>query len=330
MNFKLPARKKIALLPTPIEKPIHLGSQFPPHQIFVKRDDLTGCTLTGNKIRKLEFLAADYEKQGADVLITCGGVQSNHARATAILAAETGLKSHLVLRGSPDEGRGGNFFLKQLVGAKVTFITADEYRDQRNEIMAQIARDYAKQGQKAYIIPEGASNALGAMGYLHAVSEMLPQWEKLNLHFDLIVVPVGSGGTYSGLLLGKCLYQLDTDVIGFNVADTAEYFVNRIFEITQDVKRDYGLDAGIKKSDIHIIDGYVGIGYAKSRPEEIDLIQQIARENGLILDPVYTGKTMYGLLDQLKHGNLKEYKNILFIHTGGIWGIFPAEGLFRI
>jgi D-cysteine desulfhydrase len=328
MNFKLPARKKIALLPTPIEKPIHLGKQFPPHQIFIKRDDLTGCTLTGNKIRKLEFLAADYEKQGANVLITCGGVQSNHARATAVLAAETGLKSHLVLRGTPEEGRGGNFFLKHLVGARIIFITADEYRDQRNEIMAQIARDYAKQGQKAYIIPEGASNALGAMGYLHAVSEMLLQWQEMNLHFDLIVVPVGSGGTCAGLLLGKHLYQLDTDVIGFNVADTAEYFVNRIFEIIQDAKKDYGLDTGIKKSDIRIIDGYVGVGYAKSRPEEILLIQKLARENGLILDPVYTGKAMYGLLDQLKQGNLKEYKSILFIHTGGIWGIFPAEDLF--
>ncbi|MBN2088280.1 D-cysteine desulfhydrase family protein [candidate division KSB1 bacterium] len=328
MNFKLPARKKIALLPTPIEKPIHLGNQFPPHQIFIKRDDLTGCTLTGNKIRKLEFLAADYEKQGADVLITCGGVQSNHARATAVLAAETGLQSHLVLRGSPDEGRGGNFFLKQLVGAKVTFITADEYRDQRNEIMAQIARDYAQNDQKAYIIPEGASNALGAMGYLHAVSEMLLQWKEMNIHFDLIIVPVGSGGTYAGLLLGKHLYKLDIEVIGFNVADTSDYFVNRIFEITQDVKKDYGLDAGIKKTDIHIIDGYVGVGYAKSRPEEILLIQQIARENGLILDPVYTGKAMYGLLDQLNQGNLKAYQNILFIHTGGIWGIFPAENLF--
>ncbi len=328
MNFKLPARKKIALLPTPIKKPIHLGDQFSPHQIFIKRDDLTGCTLTGNKIRKLEFLAVDYEKQGADVLITCGGVQSNHARATAVLAAETGLKSHLVLRGSPEEGRGGNFFLKQLVGAKVTFITADEYRDQRNEIMEQIAHDYAKQGQKAYIIPEGASNALGAMGYLHAVSEMVQQWKELKVRFDLMVVPVGSGGTYAGLLLGKHLYKLDIEVIGFNVADTAEYFVNRIFEISQEVKRDYGLDAGIKKSDIHIIDGYVGIGYAKSRPEEIELIQRIARENGLILDPVYTGKAMYGLLEQLKQGNLKKYKNILFIHTGGIWGIFPAEDLF--
>lgn len=329
MNFKLPARKKIALLPTPIEKPVRLGEQFLPHQIFVKRDDLTGCTLTGNKIRKLEFLAADYEKQKADVLITCGGVQSNHARATAVLAAETGIKSHLVLRGTPEEARGGNFFLKRLVGADVTFITADEYRDQRNEIMAQIALDYAKKDQKAYIIPEGASNATGAMGYLHAVSEMLPQWKEMNLHFDLIIVPVGSGGTYAGLLLGKHLYHLDTDVIGINVADTAEYFVNRIFEIIQDVNKDYGLDAGIKKSDIHIVDGYVGIGYAKSRPEEIELIQQIAQENGLILDPVYTGKAMYGLIDQIKQGRLKQYKNILFIHTGGIWGIFPAEGLFK-
>lgn len=328
MDFQLPPRISAAQLPTPIEKPERLNRQFPGHTIYIKRDDLTGCALSGNKIRKLEFLAADALKRKADTLITCGGIQSNHARATAVLAAKLGLKAHLVLRGKPEESSGGNLFLNRIVGADFSYVTPEEYRDEILEIMQGIADDLKQRGKKAYIIPEGASNALGSMGYLHAVREMMTQWQHKQLKIDLIVTAVGSGGTYAGLLLGKFLHQLDCEIIGFNVCDDEDYFVNKIFGIIEDVKSEQGLDLGIKKADILIQDGYVGEGYAQSRPAEIALIQKIAQENGLFLDPVYTGKAMFGLFDQLQQGAFQKYENILFLHTGGIYGLFPKEDLF--
>jgi D-cysteine desulfhydrase len=328
MAFQLPPRISIAHLPTPIQKLKKLSHELGRHEIYVKRDDLTGAALSGNKIRKLEFVAADALAKGADTLITCGGIQSNHARATAIVAATLGLKVHLVLRGTPDASFGGNLFLDRLVGAEFTFITPEAYKNNL-EIMHRIARQLEQEGRQPYVVPEGASDALGSMGYLNAVHEMIDQCHEMKIEFEAIVCAVGSGGTHSGLLLGKFWHGLEGDILGVNVCDDASYFQNRIFGIIEDVKTQFKLDLGIKKSDIHLIDGYVGKGYALSRPEEITLIKHLARTEGCILDPVYTGKAMFGLLDQIKQGNFKNYQRILFLHSGGIYGLFPAEALFN-
>ncbi|MCI0513196.1 D-cysteine desulfhydrase family protein [candidate division KSB1 bacterium] len=328
MHFKIPPRVPLAQLPTPLQMPRGLNQRVSPHQLYVKRDDLTGCALSGNKVRKLEFIAAEFQAQHSDTVITCGGIQSNHARATAVVAATLGINSHLVLRGQPHESQGGNLFLDRLVGAQFTFITPDEYRDQRDAIMQRIAHELQQQGKHPYIIPEGASNALGAMGYLNAMQEMQEQWQAMGLKIDAIVTAVGSGGTYAGLLLGKFYHHLPCDIIGINVCDDAAYFRQRIFGLIQTVKTQFDLDLGIRPEDIQMLDGYVGIGYAQSRPEELALIHEIARTDGLILDPVYTGKAMYGLLDQLKQGKLANYQNILFLHSGGIFGLFPTASQF--
>jgi D-cysteine desulfhydrase len=291
-------------------------------EIFIKRDDLTGAPLSGNKVRKLDFVLSDAASRQADTLITCGGIQSNHARATAVLAAQLGMQSILVLRGSPQAVPQANLLLDKLVGAHIRYITPDEYR-RVLPLMEQIASEEAKyRGRKPYIIPEGASNALGSCGYIRAAQEIKDQQQALGVEFDAIVIPVGSGGTIAGLLMGKKLYGLRSDIIGICVCDTADYFTHKIFDIAAEARERFGNDFRIDREDIHILEDYVGAGYAKSMPQEIEVMLQVARTEGIILDPVYSGKAMNGLLSELRCDRLKEYKKILFIHTGGIFGWF--------
>lgn len=327
-QFEFPNRIRLANLPTPIEKLERISVQWGGPQIFVKRDDLTGIALSGNKIRKLEFVIAEARNQGADLLITCGGVQSNHARTTAIAAAKLGMACYLVLRGPSDSPLDGNLLLDQLVGARIKFISAEDYSKRVDEIMAELAFQLKRAGFHPYIIPEGASNELGCMGYVAAMAEITEQMATLNLKFDHIICATGSGGTQAGLILGKKLYALDCDVIGFNVCDDEAYFVRKIRHIaTMAIKR-FSLPISFSEIDIKIIDGYVGDGYALNRPEEIRFIIELARAEGLILDPVYTAKAFLGLKDQIEKGRFSSNEKILFIHTGGLFGLFPKRQLF--
>jgi len=318
----LPESFSFARIPTPITTLSRLSALFDGVEIFIKRDDLTGAPLSGNKVRKLDFVLADAASRQADTLITCGGTQSNHARATAVLAAQLGMQAILVLRGSPPEAPQANLLLDKLVGAHVRYITADEYR-RVLPLMEQIAAEEAKyRGRKPYIIPEGASNALGSCGYIKAVQEIKDQQQAMGVEFDAIVVPVGSGGTLAGLLMGKKLYRLKADVIGVCVCDSADYFTHKILDIAAEAKELFGDDFTIDREDIHILEDYVGAGYAKSIPREIEVMLQVARTEGIILDPVYSGKAMTGLVNELHSGRIQDYKKILFIHTGGIFGWF--------
>ncbi|MDZ7262604.1 MAG: D-cysteine desulfhydrase family protein [candidate division KSB1 bacterium] len=327
MKFEFPDSIKLAHIPTPIEKLDRLSRILEGPDIYIKRDDLTGITLTGNKVRKLEFVVAEALKQGADVLITCGGVQSNHAGATAVVAAKLGLRSYLVLRDTELTSLDGNLFLDRLMGAEVKFVTEKEY-EKVDEIMETLADELRTKGHRPYVIPEGASNELGALAYIKATEEILLQLKSLNLKIDHIITAVGSGGTYAGLLMGKMMYEHRAQIHGFNVCKDAPHFVNRIFGIVENARKKYGLELGITKNDIDIIDGYVGKGYALSRQEEIDMIKKVALSEGIVLDPVYTGKAMYGLADQIRKGRFRKGETILFWHTGGIYGLFPKRSLF--
>jgi len=327
MPFEFPERVSLAHLPTPIERLERLEKVFEGPEIWVKRDDLTGIGKTGNKVRKLEFLCAAAQRETAEVLITCGGIQSNHARATAVAASKLGMKSHLVLRDSTGGDVDGNLFIDRLVGAEVTFITPQEY-EHRDEIMARVADDWTAKGHRPYVIPEGGSNALGALGYVVAMEELAKQLKQMKLEFDHMVCAVGSGGTLAGLIMGQWLYDVKTALHGINVCDTAEYFQERISGVLRDARKFFGLQMNVAKKDIHVIDGYVGKGYALSRQEEIDLIKLVARVEGLFLDPVYTGKAMYGLLEETRKGRFKKGERVLFWHTGGIFGLFPKRSLF--
>ncbi len=326
--IKLPEKISLANLPTKIEKLERLTEYLGGPNIYIKRDDQTGSELSGNKVRKLEFAVKEAQIQGCNVLITCGGIQSNHARATAAVAAKLGMKSCLVLRGDKNTAPDGNHFLNLLLGADIRFVSPEDYKNSRMEIMESIKTEFEGSGFKPYIIPEGASNGIGTFGYYVAMEEIIKQQKEMGVQFDGIVLAVGSGGTYAGLHLANKVFENKGKIYGVNVCDNEVYFVNRIFDILNESKKYYSEEISISKEDISIIDGYVGVGYAKSRPEELEFINFIAKLEGLILDPVYSGKAMYGLVQEIKKGRFKEYKNLLFIHTGGIFGLFPQKKLF--
>lgn len=328
--IKIPEKLMFANLPTRIEKLERLSQKLCGPNIYIKRDDQTGTEVSGNKIRKLEFSVKEALNQGCNVLITCGGIQSNHCRATAAVASRLGLKSVLVLRGDAETELDGNLFIDKLLGAEIHFITPEKYKYNRAEIMEQIKGKLEDQGFKPYIIPEGASNGIGGFGYYNAMQEIICQEKELGVHFDRIVLAVGSGGTHSGLFLASIALEYAGEIYGINVCDDAEHFKNEICKILHESMQYLDVNLRFSKDEIQIIDGYVGRGYALSRPEELHFIHDFAKLEGIILDPVYTGKAMYGLVEEIKKGTFKNCENILFIHTGGSFGLFPQKHLFEL
>lgn len=322
--------KKLRLgnFPTRIER-LEKFSTIVKEHVYIKRDDQTGTEFSGNKIRKLEYSINEAINNDCDTLITCGGIQSNHARATAAAGIKLGLKSVLVLRSDEKPELEGNYLIDKIMGADVRIISSEDYRERRQEIMENILKELEAKGRKGYIIPEGASNGVGTFGYLACFKEILEQEKEHGIVFDTIVTAVGSGGTFAGLYLGNKLTNSGKKIVGINVCDTAEYFKERVSEILKEVKT-YIPDTEfeISKDDMCIIDGYVGDGYAVSRTEELDFICDFAEAEGIVLDPVYTGKAMRGLYTEIKKGTFKDSKNILFIHTGGLFGLFSKRDQF--
>ena len=322
--------KKLRLgnFPTRIER-LEKFSTIVKEHVYIKRDDQTGTEFSGNKIRKLEYSINEAVNNDCDTLITCGGIQSNHARATAAAGIKLGLKSVLVLRSDEKPELEGNYLIDKIMGADVRIISSEDYRERRQEIMENILKELEAKGRKGYIIPEGASNGVGTFGYLACFKEILEQEKEHGIVFDTIVTAVGSGGTFAGLYLGNKLTNSGKKIVGINVCDTAEYFKERVSEILEEVKT-YIPDTEfeISKDDMCIIDEYVGDGYAVSRTEELDFICDFAEAEGIVLDPVYTGKAMRGLYTEIKKGTFKDSKNILFIHTGGLFGLFSKRNQF--
>ena len=322
--------KKLRLgnFPTRIER-LEKFSTIVKEHVYIKRDDQTGTEFSGNKIRKLEYSINEAINNDCDTLITCGGIQSNHARATAAAGIKLGLKSVLVLRSDEKPELEGNYLIDKIMGADVRIISSEDYRERRQEIMENILKELEAKGRKGYIIPEGASNGIGTFGYLACFNEILEQEKEHGIVFDTIVTAIGSGGTFAGLYLGNKLTNSGKKIVGINVCDTAEYFKERVSEILKEVKT-YIPDTEfeISKDDMCIIDGYVGDGYAVSRTEELDFICDFAEAEGIVLDPVYTGKAMRGLYTEIKKGTFKDSKNILFIHTGGLFGLFSKRNQF--
>lgn len=319
MNY--PHSIQLALLPTKIERLPRLSGAAGVPNLFVKRDDLTGCLTSGNKIRKLEFVLADALSMKADVLITCGGVQSNHARATTAVAARYGLNSVLFLKGDVPDSSEGNLWLNQFLGARIHHITEEDYT-RVDEIMESEAERLRSEGSRPYVIPEGASNWLGAMGYVKAAEEIRNQLDAASLHVDRIVFACGSGGTQAGLLIGKKLFGLNAALTAINVCQSAGHFVDRVHEICVEADRKLGLGLSFTRNEIDVVDGYVGEGYAREDRDIFELIVRVARLEGVVLDPVYTGKAMYGLLDLVSRGEIPSEESILFLHTGGIFSLF--------
>jgi len=325
--MKIPKKLNLAFLPTPIYKIENLSKELN-ENIFIKRDDLTGVEFSGNKIRKLEYSVFQALIENAEVLITCGGIQSNHARATAMVAAKLGLKSHLVLRSNSVPSPKGNHLLDMLVGAKITYLSENEFQNNLKHKMEEIKKEYKKNGIISYIIPLGASNGIGNFGYYNCMDEII-EFEKINnIIFDTIVCTVGSGGTYSGLFLNNLINNHNRKIIGFNVSDDSDYFKKKVEEIVNESMNLINIKKDFSKEDIEIIDGYVGRGYALSTSSELEFIKKIAKSEGIVLDPVYTGKCFKGMYEEIKKDRFKDSTNILFIHTGGLFGLFPKADEF--
>jgi len=326
-HIAYPPRIELARLPTPVRKLQRFGDRLGV-ELYMKRDDLTGIALTGNKVRKLEFVLADALVQKADVVLTCGGAQSNHSRATAVAAAMVGLRCRLLLRTADPAhppAAEGNILLDRMAGAEIVWISREEYQ-RRHEIFEREAAALRREGRTPYIIPEGASNPVGSWGYLMAAEELAGDIAGLPGGLDratTIIHATGSGGTAAGMILGARLASLPARVVSVNVCDDRAYFVRVIGDICEQLIAGYGLEIDFdRQRDINIVDGYVGRGYAMAAPEELALYCDVARTEGIFLDPVYTGKAFYGMVQELKRDPRCFGERIVFVHTGGIFSLF--------
>lgn len=310
---KLSHLLSLASLPTPLQK-LDAGTKEP--EIWIKRDDLTEFVGSGNKIRKLEYLLYDAKEKGAKIVCTCGGIQSNHCRATAFAARKLGMKPVLFLRGSKPEKPEGNLLLDHLLESEIHWITAEQYKDRENIMNAM--KNTQENPDDFYVIPEGGSNAIGSLGYIKCVEELSKQTD-LN-EFDAIFCPIGSGGTYAGLIAGLTYYNINCDLIGINVTlATADDFKKHIQNILTEYENEDFLKEKIDDEKIKIIDGYTGEAYAVPTENGISWIKSLILKTGILLDPVYTAKAFDGMIEESKKSG---YKKVLFLHSGGGFGTF--------
>ena len=321
----IPQKATLAHLPTPITHHPELDRLLG-CEVWVKRDDMSAGVAAGNKIRKLEYLVQAALDRGARWLITCGGVQSNHARATAIVAREHGLSAELFLRTddpSAEHALTGNLLLDRLVGAKVKFITHEDYAE-RDRLMAERAHELSERGQPAYVIPEGGSNGLGSLGYVDAMAEVRAQLDAGlagGTPFDAVAHACGSGGTAAGVALGARLHGVAAQTLAFAVCNDSAYFDAIVARISAEAR---ALVPGLPLDAAPVIhDTWKGPAYAVPSAAQVRFILEVAQRTGLLFDPVYTGKALFGLA-QLS----PKPRRVLFIHTGGLPGLLADAAPF--
>lgn len=309
----------LSLLPTPLYKLENLSRETGKN-LYIKRDDMTGVALGGNKVRKLEFLLADARAKGADVVLTAGGPQSNHAMLTAACAAKLGMSAILVLK-KRGVLSGGNLILDEIFGAEVRFVDTDSYDGVYAE-MERIMADLRAQGHTSYFIPVGGSVPLGCLGYVNCAKEIANQAEDLGVDFDIIVSATGSGGTYAGLTLGAKLFLPGTASVGIGVCD--DPFEAISLDLMEGTAALLEADVPVEAADIHI-HYHIGPGYAIPSPEGAAAVRRLARTEGILVDPVYTGKALAGFFQLLEEDSaFRDAENILFLHTGGAGALFAV------
>ena len=319
-------RRRYTPAPTPIEKLTHLTRHLGGPEIYVKRDDLLGLTAGGNKTRKLEFLVADALAQGADTLITVGAVQSNHCRLTLAAAVREGLKCRLVLEqrvpGSYDPKASGNNFLFDLLG--VEGVTVVNGGDDLAGAMQTIAAELKAKGRKGYIIPGGGSNALGALGYVACAEELLAQTFEQGLKLDHLVVASGSAGTHAGLLAGLTGNNARLPVTGINVRRPRAEQEKNVHTLALDVAKLLDIPPPPRDA-VTALDEWVGPGYSLPTQAMVEAVRLLARLDGVLLDPVYTGKAMAGLIDLVRRGTFEKGESVMFLHTGGAPALYAYQ-----
>ena len=313
-------RVSLGVFPTPFYKLESISAKYGKN-IWIKRDDMCGVALGGNKVRKLEFLLADAKAQGCDTVFTTGGAQSNHAMLTAACAARLGMKCILILKKRGVTEHKGNLVLDDIYGADVRFMNTDSYDDIYAE-MHRVGVELAKEGHKSYYIPVGGSNPLGAVGYVNGVREFTVQALAAGIRVGHIVSATGSGGTTAGLLLGAKLFQPGVKVTGIGVDnDPFEEIIPDLAAKAADI-----LECSFEREqdDFEMV-YHVGQGYAIPNAEDTPYIEELARMEGILLDPVYTGKAWAGMLKLLKDGYFGDEDNIVFVHTGGAAALFAMD-----
>jgi D-cysteine desulfhydrase len=319
MNLTKFPRRRYTAGKTPIEKLSRLSEALEGPTIYMKRDDLLGLAGGGNKTRKLEFLVADALACGADTLITCGAVQSNHCRLTLAAAVKEGMKCQLVLEervaGSYNPEAGGNNFLFRLLGVeKIKVVPGGS--DMTKE-MQQVADDLEAEGRKGYIVPGGGSNPIGATGYVACAEEILGQMFEQGLKIDRVVCASGSTGTHAGLVTGFYGNNSNIPVIGVNVSRPKDVQEELVYNLVNQTAAHVGIKSAIPRDAVLCFAEYVGPGYSLPTPQMAEAVRMLARLEGILMDPVYTGKAMAGLIDLVRKGYFTKEENVLFVHTGG-------------
>ncbi len=319
-HFEFP-RQSLGFFPTPLHELKNLSAALCGPQLFIKRDDLTGLALGGNKTRKLEYLVGAAVAKGADTLITAGAIQSNHCRQTAAAAAKMGMACHLVLGGSAPSTANGNLLLDGLLGATIHW--AGEHR--KGEDIPRIAEELRAAGRRPFIVPYGGSNEIGALGFVEGLRELQEQAAAMNLEFDHIIFASSSGGTHAGLMIGRELLKMPCRLTGIaidKVGSADKSFRQQIIELANAAGQMLGLDHHFSAADLHLNEDFTGAGYAVIGETEREAISLCARHEGILVDPVYTGRALAGMIGLVRNGTLKKHEKVLFWHTGGSPALF--------
>lgn len=320
-------RRRYTHAPTPIEPLPALSDRLGGPSIFVKRDDLLGLTSGGNKTRKLEFLMAEALAQGADTVITTGAVQSNHCRLTLAAAVKEGLRCRLLLEervaDSYDRDASGNNMLFRLLGAEQVRVV--EGGTDLEAGMAEMAEEVRSEGGKPYVVPGGGSTPLGALGYVSCAEEILAQAFERGLRIDHVVCASGSGGTHAGLVAGLWANRSGIPVTGISVRAERTPQEAKILDLARRTLRLAGVEDELPAEAVEVVDDYVGPGYSLPTDEMVEAIQLFARTEGVLLDPVYTGKTAAGLVGLVREGRFEPDQNVLFVHTGGSPALYAYQ-----
>ena len=314
-------RLELAKLPTPLDRVENLGKSLGDLDLWFKRDDLTGFGLGGNKVRSLEYLAADAMKVNSNILITGGSPGSNHVRTTMAVAAHLGLKGVAVLSGTRPSKTNGNLLLNQLLDAKLVF-TGNPDRSYIDNYIEDEAERLRGKGESPYMIRRGGVSSLGCIGYVSAAVEICSQLQSLNLNPDILLCATGCGVTQAGLLVGFKLMGLKCRLYGITVSRSRDECIAYIKQLINETEDVLGLDSRVKNDEIFVFDEYIGEGYSVPTSEGIGAIRLVAQTEGIFLDPIYTGKAMAGLTDLVKKDLIGSDKTVIFLHTGGSPSIF--------
>lgn len=325
-------RVRLGHLPTPLEPMDRLSEMLGGPRLWVKRDDCTGLSSGGNKTRKLEYLMADATAKGTDTIITQGATQSNHARQTTAAAAKMGMECHILLEdrtGSNDQSYilNGNVLLDRLHGATVSKRAGGT---DMNAEMEKLAETLRHKGKTPYIIPGGGSNAIGALGYVNCARELTEQAAGIGLEIDALVHATGSSGTQAGLVAGLAALQSEIHLLGIGVRAPQEKQEQMVFDLAQKTADHLGTGLTIDRASVRANCDYVGPGYGLATPGMIDAVKLLAQTEGLLFDPVYSGKGLDGLIDQVKKGYFDGMSNVVFLHTGGSVALFGYPETFEL